>query len=171
MLGEEFLLVEEDLEGSRFARRDGDAREVRVVVVEQVLRQTGGSREIASGGAVFDPDRRLRPCAHARRHIVTAHRCSPFHHPTPYIKHSVQTGACQRSFAWKSPAHWEGRDRECGGGKLAPHAVRASFQETVSWPIDAPPTAENWPRVALGQIAANSFLERAARCCWRRRPW
>jgi len=43
MFGKELPVVEEDLEGSRFTRRDGDAREVIVIVVEQVLRQTGGA--------------------------------------------------------------------------------------------------------------------------------
>ena len=61
-LGENLLPVEEDLERSRLTRGDCHRPELFVVVVQQVLRQTGGSCQIPSGGAVLDPHHRLLPC-------------------------------------------------------------------------------------------------------------
>ncbi len=43
LLGENLLAIEKDLERSGFARGDGDRPDLLVVVVQQILRQTGGS--------------------------------------------------------------------------------------------------------------------------------
>ena len=54
-LGKNLLPVEEDFERSRFAGGHRHRPQLIVVVVQQVLRQTGGSSKIPSGGAVLDP--------------------------------------------------------------------------------------------------------------------
>jgi hypothetical protein len=54
VLGENLLPVEEDFERSRVAGGDRHRPNLIVVIVQQVLRQTGGSRQIASGRAVLD---------------------------------------------------------------------------------------------------------------------
>lgn len=54
MFGEELLLIQEDLKGARLTGRNGHASEMRVEIVQEILRQTGGSGEIASGRAVLD---------------------------------------------------------------------------------------------------------------------
>jgi hypothetical protein len=54
-LGKDLPPVEKDFERSRFAGGYRHRPQVIVVVVQQVLRQTGGSSEIPSGGAVLDP--------------------------------------------------------------------------------------------------------------------
>jgi hypothetical protein len=59
MLGKNLPPIEKDFEGAGIAWGDRYAAKVLVIIVQQVLRQTGGSREVASGGAVFDPDRRF----------------------------------------------------------------------------------------------------------------
>jgi hypothetical protein len=61
LFGEDLLPVEKDLERSGFTRGNRHALDLIVVIVQQVLRQTGGSRQIPSGGAVLDPHRRFRP--------------------------------------------------------------------------------------------------------------
>jgi len=43
LLGKDLLAIEEDLERPRFARGHGHALDLLVVIVQQVLRQTGGS--------------------------------------------------------------------------------------------------------------------------------
>ena len=58
-LGKDLLPVEEDFERSRFAGGHRHRPQLIVVVVQQVLRQTGGSSKIPSGGAVLDPHGRL----------------------------------------------------------------------------------------------------------------
>jgi hypothetical protein len=55
VLREDLLSIEEDFEGSRLAGGDRHPPQLFVVVVQQILRQTGGSSEIPSGGAVLDP--------------------------------------------------------------------------------------------------------------------
>ena len=62
MLREDLSPVEKDLERSRLTGGDRHASELLVVIVQQILRQTGGSRQIPSGGAVFDPHRWLLSC-------------------------------------------------------------------------------------------------------------
>ena len=59
LLGEDSSPVEKDLERSRLTGGDRHASNLLVVVVQEVLRQTGGSRKIPSGGAVLDPHRWL----------------------------------------------------------------------------------------------------------------
>ncbi len=54
VFGEDLLLIQEDLKGARLTGRDGHAAEMRVEIVQEILRQTGGSGEIASGRAVLD---------------------------------------------------------------------------------------------------------------------
>ena len=53
-LGKDLLPVEKNFERSRFAGGHRHRPQVIVVVVQQVLRQTGGSSQIPSGGAVLD---------------------------------------------------------------------------------------------------------------------
>ena len=48
LLGENFLPVEEDLERSRLTGGDRHRPELILVVMQQILRQTGGSGKIAS---------------------------------------------------------------------------------------------------------------------------
>ena len=55
VLGKDLLPVEEDFERSCGTRGDRHSPELILVVMQQVLRQTGGSRKIPSGGAVLDP--------------------------------------------------------------------------------------------------------------------
>ena len=52
LLGKDLLPVKVNLERPGFARGDRDALDPVGVIVQQVLRQTGGSREVPSGGAV-----------------------------------------------------------------------------------------------------------------------
>jgi hypothetical protein len=59
LLGEDLSPVEEDFERSRLTGSDRDRPQLLVVVVQQILRQTGGPSQIPSGGAVLDPDRGL----------------------------------------------------------------------------------------------------------------
>jgi hypothetical protein len=59
LLGEDLPAIEKDLERSRFPGSDGDTPDFLGIVMEQVLRQTGGSGKISSGGAVFDPHQRF----------------------------------------------------------------------------------------------------------------
>ena len=55
-LAEDEFAVERDFERAALAGRDGDAAtEDGAKIMQQVLRQTGGSREIPSAGAVLDP--------------------------------------------------------------------------------------------------------------------
>jgi hypothetical protein len=77
VLGEDLSPVEKDFERSRLTGSDGHRPELFVVIVQQILRQTGGSREIPSGGAVLDPHHWLLP----RRRLagsVVGHAASPF---------------------------------------------------------------------------------------------
>ena len=77
VLGEDLSPVEKDFERSRLTGSDGHRPELFVVIVQQILRQTGGSREIPSGGAVLDPHKWLLP----RRRLagsVVGHASSPF---------------------------------------------------------------------------------------------
>ena len=55
LLGEDLSPVEEDFERSRLTGSDRHPPQLFVVIVQQILRQTGGSGEIPSGGAVLDP--------------------------------------------------------------------------------------------------------------------
>jgi hypothetical protein len=55
VLGEDFLSIEKDFERSRFAGSNRHRPELCVVIMQQILRQTGGSGQIPSGGAVLDP--------------------------------------------------------------------------------------------------------------------
>jgi hypothetical protein len=60
-LRENPLAVEKDFKRARFTRDDCDASgQLLVVVMEQVLRQTGGSCKVSSRRAVFDSDCRSR---------------------------------------------------------------------------------------------------------------
>ena len=59
VLGENLLPVEEDFERSGVTGGHRHRPKLLVIIVQQVLRQTGGSREIPSGGAVLDPHHRL----------------------------------------------------------------------------------------------------------------
>ena len=69
-LREDLFPIEEDFEGSGLSRDDGHAtRESLVVIMEEVLRQTGGSSKVSSGGAVFDSYRRSGLPAIGRRCI------------------------------------------------------------------------------------------------------
>lgn len=72
LLREDLLLIQKDLERSGLARRDGDAAQPRVIIVQEVLRQTGGTCQVASAGTVFDPDF-TRPLA---RRVGAGHRVS-----------------------------------------------------------------------------------------------
>lgn len=54
MFGEDLSPVEKDFERSCFTRGDRHGPQLVVVIVQQILRQTGGSRQIPSGGAVLD---------------------------------------------------------------------------------------------------------------------
>ena len=77
MLREDLPPVEKDLERSRLTGGDRHAPELFVVIVQQVLRQTGGSGQIPSGGAVLDPHRWLL----SRRRLagsVVGHVSPPF---------------------------------------------------------------------------------------------
>jgi hypothetical protein len=77
VLGEDLSPVEKDLERSRLTGGERHRPELFVVIVQQILRQTGGSREIPSGGAVLDPHHWLLP----RRRLagsVVSHASSPF---------------------------------------------------------------------------------------------
>ena len=77
ILGEDLSPVEEDFERSRLTGSDRHRPELFVVIVQQILRQTGGSREIPSGGAVLDPHHWLLP----RRRLagsVVGHASPPF---------------------------------------------------------------------------------------------
>ena len=58
-LGKDLLPVQEDLKRSRFTGGDRHGLQLIVVVVQQVLRQTGSSSKVSSGGAVLDPYRWL----------------------------------------------------------------------------------------------------------------
>ena len=61
--------VEEDFKRTAFSWDDGHAaRELLVIIVEEVLRQTGGSSKVTSRGAVFDPYRRSRLSTVGRRY-------------------------------------------------------------------------------------------------------
>ena len=55
VLGKDLLPVEKDFERSCSTGGNRHSPELILVVMQQVLRQTGGSSEIPSGGAVFDP--------------------------------------------------------------------------------------------------------------------
>ncbi len=55
VLREDLSPIEKNLERSRLTGGDRHASELLVVIVQQVLRQTGGSGQIPSGGAVLDP--------------------------------------------------------------------------------------------------------------------
>ena len=55
VFGEDLSPVEKDFERSRLTRGDRHRPELFGVIVEQILRQTGGSGQIPSGGAVLDP--------------------------------------------------------------------------------------------------------------------
>ena len=56
---EDLFPIEEDFERSGLSGDDGHAaRELLVVIMKEVLRQTGGSSKVSSRGAVFDPYRR-----------------------------------------------------------------------------------------------------------------
>src|SRR4051794_29739489 len=59
VLGEDLFPVEKDFERSRLTRGERHRPQLFVVIVQQILRQTGGSGKIASGGAVLDAHRRL----------------------------------------------------------------------------------------------------------------
>jgi hypothetical protein len=61
VLGEDLSPVEKDFKRSRLTRSNRHRPQLFVVIVQQILRQTGGSREIPSGGAVLDPHRWLLP--------------------------------------------------------------------------------------------------------------
>jgi hypothetical protein len=76
MLGEDLSPVEKDLERSRLTGGDRHRPQLFVVIVQQILRQTGGSREIPSGGAVLDPHRWLLPGRLTGS--VTGHDSPPF---------------------------------------------------------------------------------------------
>ena len=75
-LGENLLPVEEDFERARFAGGDRHRPELFVVVVQQILRQTGGSREVLSGGAVLDPHRWFLPRRRLAGRAVIGHAVS-----------------------------------------------------------------------------------------------
>ena len=55
VLGKDLPPVEEDFERSRLAGSDRHPSQLVLVIVQQVLRQTGGSGKIPSGSAVLDP--------------------------------------------------------------------------------------------------------------------
>jgi hypothetical protein len=57
VLGEDLSPVEKDLERSRLTGGERQRPELFVVIVQQILRQTGGSGQIPSRGAVLDPHR------------------------------------------------------------------------------------------------------------------
>lgn len=59
VLGKDLLPVEEDFERSGVTWGHRHRLQLIVVVVQQVLRQTGGSCQIPSGRAVLDPHGRL----------------------------------------------------------------------------------------------------------------
>jgi hypothetical protein len=61
VLGEDLSPVEKYFERSRLTGRNRHRPELFVVIVQQILRQTGGSREIPSGIAVLDPHHWLLP--------------------------------------------------------------------------------------------------------------
>ena len=77
VLGEDLSPVEKDFERSRLAGGNRHRPQLFVVIVQQILRQTGGSSEIPSGGAVLDPHHRLLPRRLAGS--VTGHASPPFH--------------------------------------------------------------------------------------------
>jgi hypothetical protein len=56
VLRKDLLSIQEDFERPGLAGSDGDPTEVVGVIMQQVLRQTGGAREIPSRRAVFDAD-------------------------------------------------------------------------------------------------------------------
>jgi hypothetical protein len=76
VLGEDLSPVEKDFKRSRLTRGNRHRPQLFVVIVQQILRQTGGSGKIPSGGAVLDPHRWLLP----RRLTgsVTGHDSPPF---------------------------------------------------------------------------------------------
>src|SRR5215210_3690879 len=77
VLGEDLSPVEKDFKRSRLTRGNRHRPQLFVVIVQQILRQTGGSREIPSRGAVLDPHRWLLP---GRRLAgsITGHVSPPF---------------------------------------------------------------------------------------------
>jgi len=72
-LGEDLFPIEEDFEGSGLSWDDGHAAlELLVIIMEEVLRQTGGSSKVSSGGAVFDSDGGLRLSPVGRSGVIHA---------------------------------------------------------------------------------------------------
>jgi hypothetical protein len=55
VFGKDLSPVEKDFERSCLTGGDRHRPELFVVIMQQILRQTGGSRQIPSGGAVLDP--------------------------------------------------------------------------------------------------------------------
>jgi hypothetical protein len=55
VLGKDLLPIQKDFERSRRAGGHSHRPQLIGVIVQQVLRQTGGSSKIPSGGAVLDP--------------------------------------------------------------------------------------------------------------------
>jgi hypothetical protein len=112
LLGKDLLPVEVDLERPGFAGGDRDALDLIGVIVQQVLRQTGGSREVPSGGAVLDPHHRFLPirgvghlvssvhssslrCRHRSRKNRSRVECrtEPSHRRPPPLRHGMRAGA------------------------------------------------------------------------------
>jgi hypothetical protein len=77
VLGEDLFPVEKDFERPRLTGGERHRPQLFVVIVQQILRQTGGSGKIPSGGAVLDPHRWLL----SRRRLagpVVGHVLPPF---------------------------------------------------------------------------------------------
>lgn len=71
VLREDLSTVQENFERPGRSGRNGDCAKLTVIIVQQVLRQTGGSWEVASRSAVLDTD-----CRILFRFRCLSHRCS-----------------------------------------------------------------------------------------------
>src|SRR5581483_4627961 len=143
--GKEPLAVQKDFERAGPARDQEDPLgQVVGIIVKQMLRQTGGARQIPSGGAVFDPNRVSFLVAVAHRRLLVACRACPSKPAPIAMGRSVAYGAprprgsiggrcCGRRPASAPPRSWR-----AGGKWLTPRRWRKARRRSRRPPAERP---------------------------------
>src|SRR5579884_3484263 len=138
-LREDRLAVEADLEDAAATRDERQTRQVIGVVVEDMLRQTGGAFQVPSRRAVFDP----HACAVARQRCVLPHLLAVAHPPRgraggtlpPMLAFGKWRAAAESAMEWSAETMPSG-SRSDGGDGAAADRPKGSAR-TIARPLHA----------------------------------